>query len=721
MANRFPPIQQLELLGVHTAGNPANRPRGTAQVCTDFRIMPGQWLRHRTGRVARYNIPSSGVCRQIFPFRTSSFAGSDNHLAQVSYSGSVKWHWFSLLTYVIDPTGIETISTSYDGGLASSTPVAATNLNDRPIFYNGLGVRGGSDSKPPFSSYNGGQVRYFGLDAYCPSGNPSVGFASGAGHNTVTDSIDIWVGLYDSSTEHYSNAVKCGAITATSGTGTITVSNLDKLKYATHGSGETATLYYVFYATIDGANYKVPYLILASDQLGPLKVAVTSTTASLSVTAYANGFWIDATKEAPQENFPPRPMRMVTFVNGRLYGIPIASGSGGAVAQTKIGDSVHPDFTYVPDERDQTAIVWSKAAGDDVTVDALGDPLQCWPLRNLAYVPTNQFPLYVGPSPNEEEGVIVLTASACFLLEELADGQHRYTKISRIHGVGNAASVKMTDYGLVWMTQRRQIVLLPTGSHTVRVLSKNYQSIISANAVSADYVINPTEELDQYKVSLADSTVIVHDFKIANEQFPDGQGYKYTSLDYTAMATALDSNGKSHHIVAKTGLYTEETQPENGLTPAVVQTFTSTDQTIGSAEVPQAVYQRNWDDMGDKDLRKDQPWLDILGDGAITAALSNTSPLTVEWYADYEQVTSGNKKTTSMVAPSVHGKPGYYRFRLTPEHKHVFKFVLKMTGHYSDLGTGYYPDPSTEGDLASNFHGSILGIHFEVGIQNSRP
>lgn len=703
---------------MHTAGNPSNRPRGTAASSLNFRVMPGNWLRQRTGRVARYNIQSGGTCRQIHPFRDSAFAGSANHLAQVSYAGSVKWHYFSLLSYIVDPSGIEAISTSYDGGLAASTPVAVTNLNDRPIFYNGLGVRSG-DSKPPFSSYGGGVIRYFGMDAYCPSGNPTVAFGS-TGNNEVLDTVKIWVGLYDSATEHYSNAVYAGAIAATSGTCTITVSDLARLTVATHGVAETATLYYVFYATLDGAAYNVPYLILAANQLGPYGVAVSNSTASLSIVAGGNGWTLDLTKEAPQENFPPRPMKMVTFVNGRLYGIPVAGGAGGPVAQTKVGGSVRSDFEYQPETRDQTAVVWSKAAGDDVTVDSLGDPLQCWPLRNLAYVPTNQFPLYVGPSPNEE-GVIVLTASGCFLLEELADAQHRYTSISKIHGVGNAASVKMTDYGLVWMTQRKQIVLLPIGSLTVRVLSKSYQSIIAANAIAADYTLNPTGELDQYKVALADQTVVVHDFGIANQLFPDGQGYKYTGLDYTAMGTVIDSNGKSHHIVAKTGLYTEETQPENGLTPAVVQTFSSTDQTIVTTQVPQGVYTRNWDDIGDKDLRKQMPFLDVLGDGAVTSALSGASPLSLEWYADFEQVTGANTKTVAPVAPATHAKPGYYRFKLTPEHKHLFKFVFKLSGHSGDTAAGYYPDPSTEGDLAANFYGSILGVHFEVGEAISRP
>jgi hypothetical protein len=176
MAQHQPPVAQFEFGGVNTADNPTRRPRNSAVVCRDVRIMPGNWPRLRGGRVGRYNLSGvSGLVLDIKPFRSLSSAGSVDQLAHVVYGSSPKWNWFSLLSYIMSPTGIEDIATANDGSYCVSNAAASCNLNDRPLYYQGLGTRSGGVSKPPFSTYSG-FVRYFGLDSYCPGSNPTAAF-----------------------------------------------------------------------------------------------------------------------------------------------------------------------------------------------------------------------------------------------------------------------------------------------------------------------------------------------------------------------------------------------------------------------------------------------------------------------------------------------------------------------------------------------------------------
>lgn len=708
MAVSVKPVEQLELRGINTAGNPIQRPRGTAEICQNFRVMPGNWLRLRSGRVGRYN--TTGTVRQIGPFRMGDSPGSEFQLAQVVFDGTTaKWHWFSLFTYLFAPAGfpfvteIESISTTYDSGFALTKPAAYCNLEDRPIMYNGLGVRDGTNSKPPFSHYKSGIIRYFGLDAYCPSANPVAAFASGAGENQVITSVDIYVGLYSTATEHYSNGVLAGTIEGTSGTGTITVSSLGNLKYATHGSSETSDLYYVFYATIDGG--EVPYLILNSALDGPHKVAVTEGSASLSIAAgTVNGWDLDLTKEMPTENFPPRPMRSVAYVNGRLYGAPMEGGSG-----------TGGTFSYIPSTRELSAICWSAAAGDAVDTDLLGDPLQCWPLKNLLYMPSGDQPVVVYPALDGER-VLVITPTSTILVEELADGVHIPIMISRIHGITNAAMLKETPYGLCWVTQRNQIVLMKGWSidslPTIEVISRDYQSVITGTPQCADYVLDPLNEVDRYQAWFSGSLCVCHDFGIG------GQGYTFTGQDYTAAASAVNSDGKTHHIVAKTAVYTHEGQPEDGLIKTTDETFT-TGQEKTSSEIT-GVYRRNWDDFGDSDVRKELPSLDITGD-AETSALLARSPLVVEWWGDFEEASEANRKTSTGARIEQTSTADTFRYKFAGAKKFWFKFRLTLTGHSSDDASfATYPNPATEGNLAKNFYGSILGILWKIGIGVNR-
>ena len=500
--------------------------------------------------------------------------------------------------------------------------------------------------------------------------------------------------------------------------GTITVSNLSRLKYAYHNSTEQNELYYVFYATIDGG--EVPYLILNSALDGPHKVAAGSASASLSISATAdNGFDRDLTKEVPITNDPPRPMRSIAYVNGRLYGVLLPGGSGSAVPQVIPGSTVpRPDFSYVPTSRELAAVVWSAAAGDAIEADVLGDPLQSWPALDIAYTPSLDAPLVVAPASDDADGqvpVLVITPTATSLLVEQSDGLHEWIGVSRIHGISVPATLRSTPYGTVWVTQRNQIVLLAPGSRQLQIVSAPFQNLLAGlTPRCADYLLDPVNEIDRYQVWFGNNTSVIYDFAIG------GEAYTATGQDFTAAGTAYSAAGVPHHIVAKAGFYTQEGQPEDGLIPTTDETFTGTGQNKTSAEIS-GEYIRNWDDFTDSNARKEFPQLDVIGDGAPSTALGGVSPLVVEWYADFEQVTTGNKKTGIVAKAPQSTTDSSYRAKLTAGHRFWFKLVLKLSGHSSDDASfAKHQPPSSQGDLAKNFYGSILRLLLHIGQMENR-
>jgi hypothetical protein len=698
MAQQIKPLEQIEMHGVYLAGNPANRPRGTASVCRDLRVMPGWWLRLRGGRKARYNLDTAQVY-QIHQFRALSDYGADSQLIQIRYSAAdVRWSWFSLLTYTPDPFAIESISVTYTT-MAASGAAAVCNLPDRPVFFNGLGVRA-TDSKPPFSSYAGGVLRFFGLDAYCPSGNPTVAFAAGAGYNTVASKVQVWVGLHSISTDHYSNAVYCGEIAATGDTGTITVSNLDRLKYATHGGTETADLQYVFYATIDGG--QVPYLLLNSSANGVLKAAVTSSTQSLSlVNGTTNGWVLDLTHAAPQANQPPRPMKSICYANGRLYGVLINAGSGSAVYQTFVGGYTGPDFAYpVSNVRELAGVVWSAAPGDMSRGGQLGDPWQCWPLTNAAPTPNGDQPIAVYPAPDGVR-VLVFTARSVFVLTEAGDGLHEFDLVSDLHGLGRVETICSTPYGVMWVTQRRQIALFD--GQSVKILSQAYQELLAGSpARCADYLLDPIHEIDNYRVYLENGTCVVHDFAVG------GEAWTATGQQYTAARTLVDLAGVRHHVVAKTGLYTQEAQAETGEILTADQTFT-TGQLYSSA-LPSGRYEWNWDNAGDPTLRKELDRVDVQGDGSAVEVLWKHDFVSDEYQAVRQ---NGDGKAPQSRTDCL------WSYRLAAAARFWHKLVLVMAPAAGTAPTNH-TRPSQQGDQATNFWGSVVGMLFHFGRTENR-
>lgn len=786
MAATKQPIVQNELHGVYTAGNPADRPRGTASKCEDFRVMPGYWLRLRGGRKAQYLIPLGGQAQQIHEIRYPGSPGSAAHLIQIKYGASPKWTWVSLPSYIVDPVGIQTIGTSYDSAFSATYPAAVCNLYDRPMFYNGLGVRS-TDSKPPFSTYYNGVIRYCGLDAFCASGSrPTVAFAAGAGYNVVSSKVKIFAGLYNSGTDHYSNAVYCGEVTDTAlATGTITVSNLDRLKPVYGNATEQGELYYVFYATLDGTAYSVPYLILDSSYTGPHKTAIANTSASLSVvTGFTNGWALDFTKEAPYGNHPPRPMRSIAFVNGRVYGVLLAGGSGNAVGMPTVYDTslTRNDFTYVPTTKDIAGVVWSNSYSDAYSQAHPGDPLQCWPLTNYAGTPNGDGPIVVKPSQDGQR-VLVGTPRATYYLTEATDGVHEWYAISEVHGITNALTFVTTRYGQAWINQRKQLVILPIGSTEIQILSLNYQNLITGTVRHCDYQYDPLNQIDRIEIFLSGGTSVIHDFAIG------GEAYTCTSKDFTAAKSVIDDYNNTHHIVAKTAIYTQEAQPTTGLIPTQDETYktitdaaiSASDNTLTSAtadfvagDVGKAInvagagaaggylstyiasrtsatevelthpastsvtgataeftrivttdingeYHRNWDDFGDSTARKELDHVAVIADAEVSAYLTD-NPLQVEAYYDFEEVATANVKQARVRKAEQSATDSLFQAFLANANARWFKFVYKLRGHASDDGTfASHVQPGTQGDLAKNFYGAILRTLYQIRNSVNRP
>lgn len=716
MPQNKPPELPIRFRGLYLRGNPVARPSMTACLASNVRIMPGGGIRLRGGRKAKKNLVNSTIL-QLHSYRDPNFPGSNTHMAQVVTGSAAAWNWFDLATYTPDPFTSGAISVSYDSSYATSNLAAVTNTSDRPVFYNGLGVRDGTNSRPPFSSYYAGVVRYFGLDAYVPGGvNPTVAHVVGAGNNSVAYEITIWVGLYHEPTGHFSNGVKCGKVTTTAGAGTITVSNLQRLVPVYNNATEQGELKFVFYSTIDGQGYDVPYLIMNAAHTGPYTAASGSSSASLSIEIAsadndtANGFFRDLTSERPVNNFPPKPMKCIAAVNQRIYGIPLNGGSGSG-----------SDFGYTwSRSSDLASIVWSKAPGDDRRTKQLGDPHQTWPLENKKLVPNIENPLWLAPSLGGD-AVIVWTPRSVFILRELSDGLHEFNDISRLHGLGNPSTVKVTEYGICWVDQRGSICLLrgDTRSDLIVLSERSHEFVVGKTVRCANYYLDPINDIDYYKVMYSDGTFLVHDFSLRDNDFPWGMAYTGTGHDFTAAATLVAQDGTRHHVVAKGGFYTDETQPDNGLIPTTDDTFDNqTNQNFTTTEIS-GEYRFNWDRLTSWKQRKPLAAVFFIGDGATSAHLGSVSPISLKWWGDFQEVP-GTPNTVAPVREVQMTTDWSYRCALLQSSRFFFKIGFTLAGHSSDDSDfTYHRRPAVEGDLDKNFYGSIWEAAYLIGDENT--
>lgn len=718
----------IDFGGVITKGSPLDRPASSAVRSVNLRLMPGAtserklYLRLRGGKKVQYTDVVSGAgFRQFFEFRKTTVASPRYPVCQ-RYTGSA-WKW-SALDLSASPYTLGdmlTISESY--GWVNTAYAAISAVRDKLMMYNGLGVRDGTDSKSPFTTWDGTTLRYCGLDAYCVGGNPTAAFAAGAGNNTIADlgdstGVSIYVGLHNTATQHFSNAVFAGRLT-TDGTGTITVSNLDRLKSAYLNATEQGELKFVFYATIDGG--AVAYLILNSGLTGPLTSAISNTSQSLSVTAiHPQGFVLDNTQERPNENYPPRPMSKIAYANGRVYGVLLGGGSGTSgflkdqPAPGSDESNYYRDFQFpLTNQKDIGAIVWSASADSGQGNDFVGVPEESFPLRNRKYPPNGEFPLMIDATPGGAQ-LLVITSTGTFILSEAADGLHEWTTVSDIDGCLGERSYVRTPRGPMWITQEKQLVLLDKDTFRLVFLSPEFDELLSSTdyfalASACDYLRRPNNYVDCYKVFRVSSTfALVYDFAAG------GKAYEEDSVDTSAAGTLRDVFGNLHHIQASgKRLYSQEVDPFTGTCPV------RDELTTGVYTEVSGYYITQWMMRGDGLERLRLTDIDIVGDGAVSAQLSG-SPLTVTYYLDLSE--DGNKTPTIEKAKQSLTNMAY-KARTRDANPFWVKLRFDLTGHSTDADSAlFYPNAASRtGELTPTVQGCIYSASVALQQTGNRP
>lgn len=702
MAQQNPPIEQTQFGGVVTNGHPLQRPANSSTRCNNFRVMPGNWLRLRSGRVLRSQ--NFNAINRLHEVRLANGGGYVAHFQAIDKADGTSW-WQYLAVNDVSYMGtyFEQISTAYGHTLGAFPAIC--NARNRVIMSNGLGVRDGSTSRPALSqTFGDGGIRYVGLDAYCPSASPNLSAVdSGAGTSSITYGRDIYVGLYNSATGHFGNGVFVGTV-ASSNPGTttrkttITVNALANLKRASHGtqlitdangsqimfSAEASEVYTVFYATTDGG--ASPYLL----------VDITGEVVKSPAGAYQldlDTLVCSTTQEMPRFNHPPRPMGALAYANGRIYGVPMPGGSG--------GDS---KFNYVWNDRQMAGVTWSAAADDSTSTDFLGIPEESWPLENFKATPNGERPKHIAAT---EDGtrVIVITQTGTFLLEETADGLHTWYTVSLKSGIWDPRSYAHTPYGLVWLNQRKQIVMLPHGATQLQVLSNDYAELLKAPATKAPatYLMDPENMVDRYQVWIGGGKSVCHDFLLNQAYTTDGQ-------DVTAAATLLDITLRPHHIICIGGrAYTQEGQADQGSAVPVAD-----QQADGSYQDFTGEYIGQWLNYGESRARKEITEWSIIGDGGRSAELTDT-PLTISWYGDLS--SQENKVVLKKMAQS--DTDMAYLGKVSAGSKRWWKGKIKLQSHRQDAGATYVPNTGS-GDLVPNAYGAIWESSLTVNPTGNR-
>jgi hypothetical protein len=700
--------------GINTWGNVLERTPGSAAMSTDMRVMPDFQLRVRSGRRARMFNAAGTVIRKIHVFRAPENAGAETHYIQRMQASIVRWESLAISTWAVDPFMNIAIDGHYGGTFTINAAAPSCNLRSRAVLYNGLGVRDATNSRPPFCA---GLNRYFGLDAYCPNGNPVASFAAGDGYNHIFDPVQIFVGLHNTGTGHFSNAVYAGTILPDDEAGTITVSDLNKLTTAYINAAERGELQYVFYATIDGGS--VPYLILNGTLDDAYKVPVTSTSANLSLYSGTFSGWVlDLTSEMPTDNHPPKPMRVICYANGRIYGVLMTGGAGNAVMQRRTDGRSYRDFTYVPSDNYRAGLVYSKSAADMVIKPSLiGNPEESWPLTNFTPSPNCEVPIKVVPAPTIDERperVLAITATKTFIVHEAADGFHEWTTIGATHGIAREECYVETGWGAIWLTQRNQVARYSMDYAQVAIISDEYDSVVRGKSpVCAAYVVDPVNEVDQVRFYFADGTCLVHDFALRTPQFVHGMGYLLTNQAYTAGGSATGTDGKVYHLVAARHIYSVEGQPEDGKVVAYDEDFGSSGSVLTRANIS-GLWIGQDDDFGDDSIRKIVNQMDIDADESVQ----------IGWYPDRLAVNDFNKRVIqpnamTRIKDTENQQVQCFRASVAKGNGRWFRFQYGLQTNYGVLDK--YP---ARNELASSdkpLYAMVARVKYYLGGGQDRP
>jgi hypothetical protein len=653
--------------------------------------MPGGWLRLRGGRKL-YLDAGSGTFENIHEFRRSVVGGGIFHI--VEHGGA--WKRLNLGAFPAGLTALETINTTFQ-----PEPGAITTVKDKVFWSNGMGIRGTGGA---LSSWDGTTVRFVGLDAFAPGSAPVAAFTPDAGGATkILFHRRFAVGLYNQDTGHFGNAVDAGSITnpdiETTYTGNLSVGSLGNLSHVTHGAGETSGLFYVIYATLDGG--EVYYLVLNEDGTGPLTTAVGGGSVSIELddnADFGDVHIVDSTQERPLENFPPRPMRLISYANGRVYGALMAGGSG----------SNKNNFSFVVPFKDETAMTWSASADDVQDREFVGEPTESFPLTNKKHTPNGEIPIVVAPPQGDLGSILVITKTGTYFLEETLPGVHIWRKVSEVDGIHSIRTFAKTQYGYVWMTQNRELVLLPPNEDSLRYISKAYNSLFRDGAINAaDYLRDPAQYIDRYQIWLSDNTSVIHDFTMRRGDIPEfewGQAYRTSNQNVSIAKSVLDAFGQKFSLMAiGSRLYCQEADPFTRIVPTTDEEASGVFTQINGEWIGQ------WLDFGDDEERKEFKYVDVLGDAAFSQQLS-ADPLAIYWYKDFDD--------TEFAIGGVHKTPQSpsdktYRGKPTEGNAFWFKFRITLSGHSTDNNATYYAWLAA-GEKSPNVYGSIL--RFALGV-----
>lgn len=662
----------------------------------NLRPLPGGMLRLIGGRRARYfEVTSAATIMRFWEYREPTGHGFTSQMRQHNDGASpnvVKWQWFSLVSWAV--ADILTISQTNDNGWTRTNQAAVENLFDKVMIYNGLGNRDGTNSKPPFSLWIPavGEAHYCGLDLYSPTDTaPTAGTGAGVGL-VVETHIKVSVGLYNSRTGHYSNTIDCGTVSPGTYAG-ITVSNLNRIAINYNSVIEQGDIKFVFYFSIDGGENR--YLHMATNGYDPYTEASTATSTTLDQIPN-----IDLTKPTPTRNHPPRPMRWLAKVGGRLYGAPMPGGSGGFGGMTD-------GFQYTYETKRYGGVSYSNSGADQEGGEQLGDPNQSWPPDQWFPTPNNEQPLAGFQAPDGYR-LLTICQSSAFLHEEAVDGIHEPTEISSIHGISVPATAvvaeRETDTGkdkmVIWLDQNNSICALRKGSEHVEVLSRDYQNLLPSTktAKCATYTLDPGNYIDRYEVYFTDGTGVVHDFNT-------GLGYTVTA-DVTAARSMRSAIGSIFHLLAKRHMYSQAGQPNNGKEIVANEDYDSGGEVVESG-ITGALHTQ-WMPGGDEQARKQMPWVRVEGDGGRIA---------VDVYRDYQEQVTDNKITTTNQAISQASNLGqrvtdWVRSFLlnTVSQGYLFKAVVTLTGPTDS--SEYHNTMEQYGNTtaATNWLGVIAGL-----------
>lgn len=690
MSQSNPPVKQFTFGGVHTASDILKRPPDSATVCSNFRVMPGKYLRLRGGR-SFVTSASSGTFSVLHEFRKGEFGGGVYHIVE----NAGKWRRADLATPAL--TDLETI------GANPPTPGAICTVRDKVFWTNGRGTRAeDSISKPALSSWDGSQVRYVGLDPFIPGTNSLSAALSvnPSGETIIKYSRTFYAGLYNEATGHFSNAVLIGKITNPNPevdyVGDLTISGLTSIARSSHDAGELAEIYYVIYCTQDGG--EVPHLVLTTDGLGPVKTQSASVALVIDDNAaFGDANIVDSTKEAPLDNYPPRLANLIGYANGRVYLAPKKT--------TTVGSTTN--FSYAVTSQEETTVVWSASADDVVDREFLGVPEESFPLSNRKSLPNGESPKLLIAAGGNYGHLLVCTQTGTFLLEETAPGLHEWHAVSWTEGILDKDSHVRTPYGDIWMTQNKELVLLRPGDDQLLHISRDYSSLMRSFGLTAkaDYLYDPDNTIDRYQVWNGSGYSVCHDFTLPGYGGPiPGEAYTTTgqtvtiakSIQYATAGVSPTPTGEVMHVIAiGSSLFAQEGDPRNDkIVPTRDETASGVYSEINGAYIGQ------WQDFGNHDIRKEFRKVAVIGDAGYSATLGR-SPLIISWYGDMSGATQYDLELEKTLQSPTDNS---YEARIQDGQRFWYKFKFVLSGHGTE---GTYYLWFDDGELTPSVYGAI--------------